>query len=79
MRVAEDALTKGVGINRQRKIQRHLCLDLDRIAIQNVRPVAPLANGIERVIEIKLNKTEQAMFDKSVSAVRGLIEAVRKL
>ncbi|WP_461434228.1 malate dehydrogenase [Hoeflea alexandrii] len=31
--------------------------------------------GIERVIEIELNKTEQKAFDKSVAAVAGLCEA----
>ncbi len=29
------------------------------------------AGGIERIVEIKLNKDEQAMFDKSVDAVKG--------
>jgi len=37
------------------------------------------ANGVEKVVEIDLNKAEQAMFDKSVAAVRGLIDVVRKL
>ncbi len=32
------------------------------------------AGGIERVIEINLNRTEQKMFDKSVAAVQGLCE-----
>ena len=31
--------------------------------------------GIERVVEIKLNKEEQAGFDNSVNAVKGLVEA----
>jgi malate dehydrogenase len=35
------------------------------------------AGGIERVVEITLNKDEQAMFDKSVEAVKGLVEACR--
>ena len=35
------------------------------------------AGGIERVVEIKMNKTEQAMFDKSVDAVKGLVEACK--
>ena len=35
------------------------------------------AGGIEKVIEIKMNKDEQAMFDKSVSAVKGLVEACK--
>ncbi len=33
------------------------------------------ADGIEKVIEIDLNKSEKAMFDNSVDAVNGLIEA----
>ena len=33
------------------------------------------AGGVERVIEIDLNKNEQKMFDKSVEAVAGLCEA----
>jgi malate dehydrogenase len=35
------------------------------------------AGGIERVIDIRLNRGEQAMFDKSVEAVKGLVEACR--
>ena len=35
------------------------------------------AGGIERVVDIKLNKDEQAMFDKSVDAVKGLVEACK--
>ena len=33
------------------------------------------AGGVERVIEIDLNKAERKMFEKSVSAVQGLCEA----
>jgi malate dehydrogenase len=35
------------------------------------------AGGIERVVDIKLGKDEQAMFDKSVSAVKGLVSACK--
>ncbi|MEM6311541.1 MAG: malate dehydrogenase [Pseudomonadota bacterium] len=35
------------------------------------------AGGIERVVEIKLDKDEQAMFDSSVGAVKGLVEACK--
>jgi len=35
------------------------------------------AGGVERVVEIKLNKDEQAMFDKSVEAVNGLVAACK--
>ncbi len=34
-------------------------------------------NGIEKVVDIKLAKDEQVMFDKSVEAVRGLVEACK--
>jgi len=37
------------------------------------------AGGIEKVIEIDLNKTEKAMFDNSVDAVNGLIEACKAI
>jgi len=35
------------------------------------------AGGIERIVDIKLAKDEQEMFDKSVDAVRGLVEACK--
>jgi malate dehydrogenase len=35
--------------------------------------------GVERVVEIELNKDEQAMFDKSVAAVQGLVDACIKI
>jgi malate dehydrogenase len=35
--------------------------------------------GIERIVELDLNAEEQAMFDKSVEAVRGLVQACRDL
>ena len=37
------------------------------------------AAGIERIVEINLSDEEQAMFDKSVDAVKGLIEACQNL
>ena len=37
------------------------------------------AGGIERVVEIRMDKAEQAMFDKSVDAVKGLLEACRAI
>jgi malate dehydrogenase len=37
------------------------------------------AKGVERVIEIDLNKAERAMFDNSITAVDGLIEACIKI
>jgi malate dehydrogenase len=37
------------------------------------------AGGVERVVEIELNADEQAMFDNSVNAVKGLNEVLVKL
>ena len=37
------------------------------------------AGGIERIVNIKLNKDEQAMFDKSVEAVKGLVAACKEI
>ncbi len=42
-------------------------------------PVVIGADGVERVLEIDLNNDEKAMFDKSVSAVEGLVEACKKI
>ena len=35
--------------------------------------------GVEKVIEIELNKAEQKMFDHSVAAVKTLVDAMKKL
>ncbi len=37
------------------------------------------ANGVEKVIEISMNREEQAMFDKSVEAVKGLVAACKAI
>ena len=42
-------------------------------------PVVLGANGVERVVEIALNADEKAAFDKSVGAVKILLEATKKL
>jgi len=42
-------------------------------------PVVIGAGGIERIVEIQLNPTEQAAFEKSCSAVKELVEAAKKL
>ncbi|MBN8896815.1 MAG: malate dehydrogenase [Rhodospirillales bacterium 69-11] len=42
-------------------------------------PVVIGAGGVERIVEIELNGTEKAAFDKSCGAVRELIEASKKL
>jgi len=39
-------------------------------------PVVIGSDGVERIVEISLNSDEQAMFDKSVSAVRGLCDGI---
>jgi len=40
-------------------------------------PVIIGANGVEKVIEIKLSKDEKAMLDKSVDAVKGLVKGIK--
>ena len=35
------------------------------------------AGGIEKVVDIKMTKDEQAMFDSSVKAVKGLVAACK--
>ncbi len=42
-------------------------------------PVVIGKNGVEKIIEIKLNADEQKMFDHSVNAVKGLVEVVDKI
>jgi malate dehydrogenase len=42
-------------------------------------PVVIGAKGIERIVEIALNADEKAAFDKSVAAVKGLVEAAKKI
>jgi malate dehydrogenase len=37
------------------------------------------AKGIEKIVEVQLDPTEKTMFDKSVAAVKGLVEVVRKM
>ncbi|MEM8761209.1 MAG: malate dehydrogenase [Pseudomonadota bacterium] len=40
-------------------------------------PVVIGANGVEKVVEIELDKDESAMLEKSVTAVQGLVEACK--
>lgn len=42
-------------------------------------PVILGANGVEKIIEIKMNETEKAGFDKSVAAVKNLVETMHSL
>jgi malate dehydrogenase len=42
-------------------------------------PVVIGANGVERIVEISLDPAEKAAFDKSVDAVRQLVDVVKKL
>jgi malate dehydrogenase len=42
-------------------------------------PVVIGAKGVERVVEIELTGAEQSMFDKSVDAVGGLVDACMKI
>jgi malate dehydrogenase len=40
-------------------------------------PVVIGAGGVERIVEISLNADEKAQFDKSVGAVKTLVEVVK--
>ncbi|MCG8441857.1 MAG: malate dehydrogenase, partial [Caulobacterales bacterium] len=40
-------------------------------------PIIIGAGGAERVVEIQLNPEEKEMFDHSVEAVKGLVEACK--
>jgi malate dehydrogenase len=42
-------------------------------------PIVLGSEGVERVIELPLNPEEKAMFNHSVDAVKGLVEAIQKL
>ena len=42
-------------------------------------PVVIGAKGVERVVELDLSGAERAEFDKSVTAVKGLVEACQKI
>ena len=42
-------------------------------------PVVIGENGVERIVEVALNVDEQAGFQKSVTAVHGLMDAAKKL
>ncbi|MEM9967573.1 MAG: malate dehydrogenase [Pseudomonadota bacterium] len=37
------------------------------------------ASGVERIVEIEMDKEEQAMFEHSVGAVKGLVEACKSI
>jgi len=42
-------------------------------------PVIIGAGGVERIVEIELQSAERAMFEKSVSAVKGLLDMCRRI
>ena len=42
-------------------------------------PVILGAGGVEKIVDIKLNPAEQAMFDRSTEAVRGLLAACKAI
>ena len=42
-------------------------------------PVVLGAKGVERIVEVDLNSAEKAMFEKSATAVRGLVENCMKI
>jgi len=42
-------------------------------------PIIIGANGVEKVVEIKLDADETVMFEKSVASVKGLVDACKTI
>ena len=42
-------------------------------------PVVIGKNGVEKILELKLNSNEQAAFDKSIASVKKVIEEMKQL
>ena len=42
-------------------------------------PVVIGAKGVERIVEVDLNGSERAAFEKSATSVQGLIDACKKI
>jgi len=42
-------------------------------------PVVIGKGGVERIVHVELNAKERAMFEKSVEAVKSLVEATKKI
>jgi len=42
-------------------------------------PVVIGKGGVERIVHVELNAKERAMFEKSVEAVKSLVEATKKM
>ena len=42
-------------------------------------PVVIGSGGVERIVHVELNAKERAMFEKSVQAVKSLVEATKKI
>ena len=42
-------------------------------------PVVIGAKGVERIVELEMNGAEREMFEKSVGAVKGLVDACQKI
>ena len=69
-----DSLNKGIGLQ--------LNPDNDEYGLDGIFVGVPAIigkNGIEKVIEIKLNDEEKTMFDNSVEAVRQLNSIASKM
>ena len=42
-------------------------------------PVVIGAKGVERIVELEFNASEREMFEKSIGAVKALVEACQKI
>ncbi len=80
---AESAIAMAVSYLRDKKrilpCAAHLTGQFGQDDLYVGVPVVIGAGGVEKVVEIELNADEQTMFDNSVDAVKGLIEACKGL
>jgi len=57
-----------------------LCLSWPAlVALRSGAPVVIGAKGVERIVQVEFTPDEKAMFDKSVAAVKSLIDATNKI
>jgi malate dehydrogenase len=78
---AESAIEMAVSHLRDKKrilpCAAHLTGEFGQNGLYVGVPIVIGADGVEKIVEIELNSDEQAMFDHSVDAVKGLVEACK--
>jgi len=78
---AESAIEMAVSYLRDKKrilpCAAHLTGQFGQDGLYVGVPIVIGADGVEKIVEIELNADEQAMFDHSVDAVKGLVDACK--